>query len=130
MGKPKVLSSGLREMLWNNKELSLEEKAVLIALTLITDGNGTVTHYESLQQGFSVPLTVNGAATLLGGNSRRKKVARLIKNLTEKGYLVQVPARYGYDLRLTDQALAALGAFRLPDSKVVDLGRVRLAARP
>jgi hypothetical protein len=117
-------------MLWNNKELSLEEKAVLIALALVTDDNGTVTHHGALCRGFSVPLTVNGAATLLGGNSHRKKVARLIKNLIEKGYLVQAPAPHGYDLRLTDQALAALGAFRLPDSKVVDLGRVRLAARP
>lgn len=130
MKRPKVLSSGLREMLWNNKELSLEEKAVLIALALVADGNGTVTHYESLRQGFSVSLTVNGAATLLGGSSRRKKVARLIQGLIERGYLTKAPAPHGYDLRLTGQALAALGAFRLPDGKVVDLSQVRLVARP
>lgn len=130
MGKPKVLSSGLREMLWNSKELSLEEKAVLIALALVADGNGTVTHYESLRQGFPVPLTINGAATLLGGNSRRKKMAQLIQNLIERGYLTKAPAPQGYDLRLTDQALTTLGAFRLSNGKVIDLGRVRLAARP
>lgn len=129
MGQLRVLSSGLREMFWNNRELSLEEKAVLIALALVADGNGTVTHYESLRQGFSVPLTVNGAATLLGGNSRRKKMAQLIQSLIERGYLTKASAPHGYDLRLTDQALAALGAFRLPDGKVVDLNQVRFAAK-
>ena len=130
MGKPRLLSSGLRKLFWNNEKLSLEEKAVLIALTLVTDGNGTVMHYGALCQGFSVPATVNGAATLLGGNSRRKRIARLISGLIDKGCLTKTHAPYGYDLRLTGQALAALGAFSPPDGKVVDLEQARLAARP
>lgn len=130
MGKPRVLSSGLRELFWNNKGLSLEEKAVLVALTLVAVDNGTVMHYGALRQGFSIPVTMNSAATLLEGNSRRKKMARLVQGLLEKGYLVKVPAPYGYDLRLTGQALAALSAFRCPEGKVVDLSQVRLAAKP
>jgi hypothetical protein len=130
MEKPKVLSSGLRRLFWSNEKLSLEEKAVLVALALVVDDSGAVAHYESLCQGFSAPLTVNGAATLLGGSSRRKSVARLITGLIDKGYLVKAPASYGYALRLTGQALAVLGVFRCPEGKVVDLNQIRLIAKP
>jgi len=127
--KLKVLSSGIKRLFWDYTHLSLEEKAIIAALALVADDIGTVMHYEALAKGFTLPATVNGAATLLGGKSRRKKMARLIQRLLEKGYLIKTPAPGGYNLQLTEQAFSAIGAFACPDESVIDISHARLAGR-
>lgn len=129
MAKPVLLAGGLRKFFWGNKDLSLSEKAVLTALALVADADGVLVHYEALRSGLTLPTTLNGAAKLLAGETRKKTALRILKDLMSQGYLEKVPTRYGYELRLTPRSLKALGAVREMNEKIVSLNEVRRVTR-
>jgi hypothetical protein len=103
--KPIVTKRCLKTIFWDNEELTFDEKSVLIALILIAQDNGVLYSHSSLLEGFMVPATINGIASELGKGKRKNKISRIIKNLIQKGYILQKKNNNGYQLVLNQKRL-------------------------
>ena len=103
--KPIVTKRCLKTILWDNEELSFDEKSVLVALILIAQNSGVLYTNDSLAKGYMIPATISGIARELGGGKQKDRIKRAIKSLIQKIYIGQKGDKNNYELVLNQKKL-------------------------
>ncbi len=103
--KPIVTKRCLKTILWDNEELSFDEKSVLVALILIAQNSGVLYTNDSLAKGYMIPATISGIARELGGGKQKDRIKRAIKSLIQKNYIGQKGDKNNYELVLNQKKL-------------------------